>query len=76
MQNERIVISGYGPASVLKLVRDAMPTPQRGEVRIRMEAAGVSFGDILQRSGLFFAGAPPMPYRLLRDCRLAPMAEA
>lgn len=27
MQNERIVISGYGPASVLQLVREPVPSP-------------------------------------------------
>lgn len=29
---------------------------------MKIEAAGVSFGDIAQRSGVFFAGAPKMPY--------------
>src|SRR5215831_5217047 len=62
MENERIVISRNGPPSVLRLVREPVPVPQRGEIRIRVEAAGVSFGDVAQRSGLFFAGAPKMPY--------------
>jgi NADPH2:quinone reductase len=62
MENERVVIPEYGPPSVLKLVREPMPLPAPGEVRIRVEAAGVSFGDLLQRTGLFYAGPPPMPY--------------
>src|SRR5215468_4417949 len=62
MENERIVISRYGPPSVLGLVREPVPVPKQGEVRIRVEAAGVSFGDVAQRSGVFFAGAPKMPY--------------
>src|SRR5215467_7855735 len=62
MENERVVISQYGPPSVLTMVREPIPVPKRGEIRIRVEAAGVSFGDIAQRSGLFFAGAPKMPY--------------
>ena len=60
--NERVVIPAYGPASVLKLIQEPMPVPKRGEVRIKVEAAGVSWGDVNQRSGLFYAGAPEMPY--------------
>ena len=62
MENERIVISQYKSPSVLTLRREPLPVPIRGEIRIRVEAAGVSFGDVAQRSGLFFAGAPKMPY--------------
>jgi len=62
MDNARIVIPEYGPASVLKLIQEPLPVPKRGEVRIRVEAAGVSWGDVNQRSGLFYAGAPRMPY--------------
>ena len=62
MENERIVISRYGPPSALSLIREPVPVPQSGEVLIRVEAAGVSFGDVAQRSGVFFAGAPKMPY--------------
>jgi NADPH2:quinone reductase len=61
-ENERIVISRYGPPDVLALVREAVPVPQPGEVRVKVQAAGVSFGDVAQRANLFFAGAPPLPY--------------
>jgi len=47
---------------VLSLIREPLPVPQPGEVLIRVEAAGVSFGDVAQRSGVFFAGAPKMLY--------------
>jgi NADPH2:quinone reductase len=62
VENERVVISRYGPADVLEMVREPVPDAKRGEVRIRIEAAGVSFGDVAQRSNLFFAGAPRLPY--------------
>jgi NADPH:quinone reductase-like Zn-dependent oxidoreductase len=39
-----------------------MPVPKRGEVRISVEAAGVAFGDVAQRRGAYFGGAPTMPY--------------
>src|SRR5215831_19742732 len=60
--NERVVIARYGPPEVLALIREPLPVPKPGEVRIKVEAAGVSFGDVAQRANLFFAGAPPMPY--------------
>src|SRR5215470_4190491 len=60
--NERVVIARYGPPEVLALIREPLPVPGPGEVRIQVEAAGVSFGDVAQRANLFFAGAPPMPY--------------
>jgi NADPH2:quinone reductase len=62
MENERVVITQYGDPSTLKVIHEAAPQPKTDEVRIRVEAAGVSFGDVLQRLGLFFAGAPTMPY--------------
>jgi len=62
LDNQRVVITGYGDPSVLKVIRESLPLPKSGEVRIKVEAAGVSFGDVLQRSGLFFAGAPKFPY--------------
>src|SRR5262249_59083911 len=60
--NERVVIARYGPPEVLALIHEPLPVPKLGEVRIRVEAAGVSFGDVAQRANLFFAGAPTMPY--------------
>lgn len=36
---------------MLGLVREPMPAPKRGEVRIRVGAGGVSFGDEVQRPG-------------------------
>ena len=55
LDNQRVVITGYGDPSVLKVIRESLPLPRSGEVRIKVEAAGVSFGDVLQRSGLFYA---------------------
>ena len=61
-ENERVVIPRYGPPEVLALVREPVPMPKANEVRVKVQAAGVSFGDVAQRANLFFAGAPPLPY--------------
>jgi NADPH:quinone reductase len=42
-----------GDASVLHAERTQAPTPRRGEVRIRVEAAGVSQADSMQRQGAY-----------------------
>lgn len=36
----------------LELVEDELPQPRRGEVRVRILAAGVSFADVLMREGI------------------------
>lgn len=46
-----------GPESRLALVEEPMPTPEAGELLIRVRAAGVNRGDLLQRAGRY----PPPP---------------
>jgi len=56
----QIWITKAGPPEVLQ-VRDAPdPEPKAGEVRIRVEASGVNFADIIGRLGLY-PDLPPMP---------------
>ena len=52
-----IEISRFGPPDVLKPVQRPQPTPQNGEVLIRVKAAGVARADTLQRQGKY----PPPP---------------
>ena len=55
-----IVISKPGPARVLEIQEKETPTPDEGEVLIRVKAAGVNRPDIFQRKGNYPAppGAP------------------
>ena len=53
-------IPRYGPPEVFELREAPDPRPERGEVRIRVEAAGVNFADILGRMGLY-PDLPPLP---------------
>ena len=48
---------GYGGPEVLTLVEGPVPRPGTGEVLIRVAAAGMNRGDILQRTGNY----PPPP---------------
>lgn len=57
-----IVARSYGPPEVLEL-RTAEPDPTSGpgQVRIRVQAAGINFADLLMRLGLY-PGAPKPPF--------------
>jgi NADPH2:quinone reductase len=52
-----IEISSFGGPEVLKMAEREKPKPNPGEVLIRVEAAGVSRADIMQRQGKY----PPPP---------------
>ena len=41
-RHTRIVVNHYGGPDALRVVEDERPEPQRGEVRVRVLAAGVS----------------------------------
>jgi NADPH2:quinone reductase len=56
-----IVVSRFGGPEALTLLERERPEPSRGEVRVRVRAAGVNRADILQRMGRYPApsDAPP-----------------
>jgi NADPH:quinone reductase-like Zn-dependent oxidoreductase len=56
----QIWIPRPGPPEVLELREARDPVPQAGEVRIRVEAAGVNFADVMGRMGLY-PDLPPLP---------------
>lgn len=58
---KQIWISKAGPPEVLRLQEAVDPIPRNGEVRLRVEAAGVNFADVLGRMGVY-PDAPKIPY--------------
>lgn len=56
----QIWIPKAGPPEVLEVRKEADPSPGSGEVRIRVDAAGVNFADISARLGTY-QDCPPMP---------------
>jgi len=58
-----VAILNPGPQSRLALVEEPIPTPGAGEVLIKVMAAGVNRGDLLQRQGRYPPppGASPLP---------------
>lgn len=56
----QVWITRHGPPEVLQVRQAPDPSPGRGEVRIRVEAAGINFADISARMGTY-PDAPPPP---------------
>jgi NADPH:quinone reductase-like Zn-dependent oxidoreductase len=56
----QVWIPKAGPPEVLELREERDPLPAPGEVRIRVEAAGVNFADVMGRLGIY-PDLPPMP---------------
>lgn len=56
----RVRLAKPGPPEVLEIEEVSRPEPGPGEVRIRVDAAGVNFTDVLIRMGVF-AEMPELP---------------
>lgn len=61
MKHTRVVVSHYGGPEQLRLVEEEHPEPKRGEVRVRVLAAGVSLPDLLMREGVH-PETPRLPF--------------
>lgn len=56
----RMTLDGTGGPEAFRAVDSPDPTPGPGEVRVRVDAAGVNFADVMMRMGLY-PDAPPFP---------------
>ena len=61
MKHQRIIVSRYGGPEELRLIEEECPEPKRGEVRMRVLAAGVSLPDIMMREGIH-PETPPLSF--------------
>jgi NADPH:quinone reductase-like Zn-dependent oxidoreductase len=59
--NNKVIVSAYGNEDVLKMVQEPQRIPEKDELLIQVEAAGVSLGDIMRRKGVFM-GMPIPPF--------------
>ncbi|GAB4523178.1 MAG: medium chain dehydrogenase/reductase family protein [Anaerolineae bacterium] len=57
----RVVITKFGGPEVLQIIEDTLAPPAAGEVRVKVEAAGVGYTDVAQRVGVY-PNAPKLPY--------------
>src|SRR2546423_10490050 len=50
MRYHRIVATRRGQPEVLQMIEDDLPEPATGEVRVKVLASGVAFGDVIYRT--------------------------
>jgi NADPH:quinone reductase-like Zn-dependent oxidoreductase len=59
--NVKVIVSEYGKDDVLRVVNEPLRAPAAGELRIRVQAAGVALADVMRREGVYPA-APKPPF--------------
>ena len=67
MKNHRVVVSRHGGPEVLKVVEENLPEPGPGEVRVKVQTAGVSAYDLMHRRSGLLPGTPKVPFTLGLD---------
>ena len=61
IKNTRIIVTHYGGPDALRVLEEARPEPLRGEVRVKVLAAGVSLPDLMMREGIH-PETPRLPF--------------
>src|SRR5688572_1985018 len=61
MKHKRIIVTRYGGPDALQVIEEDRPEPKRGEVRVRVLAAGVSLPDLMMREGIH-PETPRLPF--------------
>src|SRR5574337_1663702 len=61
VKHTRIIITRYGGPDALQVLEEECPAPDRGQVRVKVLAAGVSLPDVLAREGVH-PETPRVPY--------------
>jgi len=67
MKHNRVVVSRHGGPDVLQVVEEDRPEPQPGEIRVKVQAAGVSAYDLMFRQSGKLPGTPRVPFTLGAD---------
>lgn len=51
--NTRVVVTRYGGPQVINVIEEPLRKPKRGEIRVKVQAAGVALADIMRREGKY-----------------------
>ena len=51
MKHTRIIVTRYGGPDALQVLEEERPEPKAGEVRVKVQAAGVALPDLMMREG-------------------------
>src|SRR5262245_20833884 len=52
MKHTRVIVTHYGGPDALQVIEEERPEPKTGEVRVKVQAAGVSLPDVMAREGV------------------------
>ena len=61
VRHTRIIVSRYGGPDALQVIEEERPEPKRGEVQVRVLAAGVCLPDLMMREGIH-PETPALPF--------------
>jgi NADPH2:quinone reductase len=61
MRHTRVIVTHYGGPDAIGVIEEECPEPKRGEVRVRVQAAGVALPDVMAREGIH-PETPPVPF--------------
>src|SRR5512144_320781 len=61
MKHTRVVVTRYGGPDAMHVLEEERPEPKNGEVRVRVQAAGVSLPDVMMREGIH-PETPRLPF--------------
>ncbi|MFJ8087589.1 medium chain dehydrogenase/reductase family protein [Lysinibacillus sp. NPDC095746] len=51
--NTRVIVTRYGEPQVIDVIEEPLRKPERGEIRVKVQAAGVALADIMRREGKY-----------------------
>lgn len=61
MRHLRAVVTHYGGPEALRVIDEERPEPKKGEVRVKVRAAGVAMPDVMAREGIH-PETPALPF--------------
>ena len=61
MRHTRVVVNHYGGPDELRVIQEECSEPKRGQVRVKVLAAGVSLPDVMMREGIH-PETPALPF--------------
>jgi NADPH:quinone reductase-like Zn-dependent oxidoreductase len=61
VKQTRIIVTHYGGPDALQVLEENCPEPKPGEVRVKVQAAGVALPDLMMREGIH-PETPPLPF--------------
>jgi NADPH:quinone reductase-like Zn-dependent oxidoreductase len=60
MLNTRVIVTRYGGPEVIEVIEEPLRKPDRGEIRIKVQSAGIALANIMRREGKYpLSPTPP-----------------